>query len=94
MFLVLRRVKVSTKQRDPKYILNILVVIVFAIGPKVRGFRPREDDGFVREIKVRITTFFGGEVKPAVPCSKTVFLKLSAIADHFIVCRCTRGPPS
>jgi hypothetical protein len=32
------------------------VVIVLAIGLKVRGFKPGEDAGFLREIKIRNTT--------------------------------------
>jgi hypothetical protein len=40
------------------------VVIVLAIGLKVRGFKPAEDAGFLRAIKIRNTTFFVGEVKP------------------------------
>jgi hypothetical protein len=41
------------------------VVSVLATGPKVRGF-----DGFLRVIKIRRTTSFGGEVKPSVPCRR------------------------
>jgi hypothetical protein len=44
-----------------------LVVIVLAVGYKVC---PAKDDGFLRAIKVRSTTSFGQEVKPAVPCRK------------------------
>jgi hypothetical protein len=46
------------------------VVIVLAIGHKVRGFKPDEVDGFFRAIKIRSTTSFGGEVKPSVTCRK------------------------
>jgi hypothetical protein len=42
--------------------LGGLVVSVLATGPKVRGF-----DGFLRVIKIR-SPYFGGEVKPSVPC--------------------------
>jgi hypothetical protein len=38
------------------------VVIVFAIGLKVRVIKSSRGDGFLS------TTFFRGEVKPAVPC--------------------------
>jgi hypothetical protein len=31
---------------------------------------PAEGDGFLRTIKARSTTSFGGEVKPSAPCSK------------------------
>jgi hypothetical protein len=40
--------------------LGGLVVSVLATEPKVRGFDP---DGFLRVIKIRSTTSFGGEVK-------------------------------
>jgi hypothetical protein len=46
------------------------VVIVLATGPKVRGFKPGRDDGFLRVIKFRSTPFFGWDVKPKVPCRK------------------------
>jgi hypothetical protein len=47
--------------------LGGLVVSVLATGPKVRGF---DGDGFLRVIKIRSTTSFGGEVKPSVPCRR------------------------
>jgi hypothetical protein len=34
----------------------------------VRGFKPRRGDGFLRAIKFRSTTSFGGEVQPQDPC--------------------------
>jgi hypothetical protein len=34
------------------------------------GSNPDEDNGFLRVIKMHITTSFGGEVKPSVPCHK------------------------
>jgi hypothetical protein len=43
---------------------------VLATGPKVRGFKPGRGDGFLRVIKIRSTTSFGGEVKPSVPCRR------------------------
>jgi hypothetical protein len=45
--------------------LGGLVVSVLATGPKVRGF-----NGFLKVIKIRSTTSFGGEVKPSVPCRR------------------------
>jgi hypothetical protein len=48
--------------------LGGLVVSVLATGPKVRGFDP--DREFLRVIKIRSTTSFGGEVKPSVPCRR------------------------
>jgi hypothetical protein len=49
-----------------------LMVTVLAIGPKVRGFKPDRGDGFLRAMKIRSTPYFGGEVKPASPCRKTL----------------------
>jgi hypothetical protein len=46
------------------------VVIVLATEQKVRGFRPSQDDGILKAIKIRSTTSFGLEVKPSVPCRK------------------------
>jgi hypothetical protein len=34
------------------------------------GSNSAEDDGFLRVIKIRSTTSFGGEVKPSTPCRK------------------------
>jgi hypothetical protein len=31
---------------------------------------PTEVDGFLRVIKIRSTTSYGGEVKPSVPCRR------------------------
>jgi hypothetical protein len=47
--------------------LGGLVVSVLATGPKAI---PTEVDGFLRVIKIRSTTSFGGEVKPSVPCRR------------------------
>jgi hypothetical protein len=44
------------------------VVIALSIGTKVSGSNPDEDDGFLRTIKIRINTCFGGEVKLSTPC--------------------------
>jgi hypothetical protein len=43
---------------------------VLAIRPQVRGFKPGQDDGFLRAIKICSRTFFRGEVKPEAPCRK------------------------
>jgi hypothetical protein len=40
------------------------MVIVLALGPKVRGFKPGDSGGFLRVIKILSTTSLGGEVKP------------------------------
>jgi hypothetical protein len=45
-------------------VLGGVMVSVFAIGPKVRGFKPGRGDGLLRAIKIRSTPSFGGEVKP------------------------------
>jgi hypothetical protein len=53
--------------------LGGLVVSVLATGPKVR-------DGFLRVIKIRSTTSFGGEVKPSVPCRRFTARKRTLLA--------------
>jgi hypothetical protein len=45
--------------------LGGLVVIVLAIGPEVRGFKPGREKWTLRAIKI---TSFGEEVKPSTPC--------------------------
>jgi hypothetical protein len=49
------------------------VVIMLAIGPKFTGSNPAENDGFLRTIKIRSTSF-GGEVKPSAPRRILVFV--------------------
>jgi hypothetical protein len=51
--------------------LVALVASVLAIRPKGHGFEPGQDDGFLRAIKIRSSSF-GLEVKPEVPCRKTL----------------------
>jgi hypothetical protein len=46
------------------------VVSELATGPKGRGFKPSQGDGFLRAIKIRNTHSFGWEVKREVPCRK------------------------
>jgi hypothetical protein len=53
-----------------KLILGYVIVIVFAIWPKVVGSNPAKDDGLLRAIKIRSTTSSRGEVKPSTPCHK------------------------
>jgi hypothetical protein len=36
------------------------------------GSNPVQDDGFLRAIKIRSTTSFGGNVTPSVPCRKSL----------------------
>jgi hypothetical protein len=38
------------------------------LDPRFAGSHPVKDDEFLRAIKIRSTTSFGGEVKPSVPC--------------------------
>jgi hypothetical protein len=40
------------------------------LDPSFAGSIPTEVDGFLRVIKIRSTTSFGGEVKPSVPCRR------------------------
>jgi hypothetical protein len=47
------------------------VASVLATRPKGRGFEPSRGDGFLREVKIRSTPYFGLEVKP-----ETAFLKM------------------
>jgi hypothetical protein len=49
--------------------LNVMV-IVLAIRPKVRGFKPGREQWLLRSIKNRSTTSFGREVKQSAPCCK------------------------
>jgi hypothetical protein len=44
-----------------------VMVSMLAIGPKVRGFKPSGDDGFLRVIKICSTPSFRGQVKPSAP---------------------------
>jgi hypothetical protein len=46
------------------------MVIMIAIGPKVRGFERGRGRWILRPIQIRSTTFFGGEIKPTIPCRK------------------------
>jgi hypothetical protein len=40
------------------------------LDPRFAGSNPAEDDGFLKAIKIRSPTSFGGEIKPAVPRRK------------------------
>jgi hypothetical protein len=50
-----------------------LVVSVLLIGSKVRGFKLAEDYGFLKAIKIHISTSFAEEVKPLVPSRKILW---------------------
>jgi hypothetical protein len=49
--------------------LGGVVVSVLATGPKGRGFKPGQGDGFLRAVKIHSTPFFGWEVKREGPMS-------------------------
>jgi hypothetical protein len=49
------------------------MVSVLAIRPKVYGFKLGQGSGFLRAIKVRSQTSFGGDVKPEAPCCKIIW---------------------
>jgi hypothetical protein len=46
------------------------VVIVLAIGPKIRGFKPGPGRWTFKGDKIRCTSSFGGDVKPSAPRPK------------------------
>jgi hypothetical protein len=48
-------------------VLGGVMVIVLAIGTKVRGFKPGQERWIFRAIKIHSS---GGEVKPSAPCHK------------------------
>jgi hypothetical protein len=58
--------------RSQTLALGGLVVSVLATGPKVRGFKPGRGRWIwiFKDDKIRSTPFFGGEVKPSVPCRR------------------------
>jgi hypothetical protein len=49
------------------------MVSMLAFRPKVHRFKPGRGNGFLRVIKISRTPFFGGEVKPVVPCYKILW---------------------
>jgi hypothetical protein len=52
--------------------LDDIVVAHLSLDPRFAGSDPAEEDGFLKTNKIRSTTSFGGEVKPLVPCRKTL----------------------
>jgi hypothetical protein len=46
------------------------VIAYLPLDPRLSGSNPAEDEGFLRAIKLRSTTYFGGKVKPSAPCRK------------------------
>jgi hypothetical protein len=50
--------------------LGGVTLSMLSLGPKVRGFRLRRGDGYLRAIKIRSTPSFEEEVNPEVPYRK------------------------
>jgi hypothetical protein len=46
------------------------VVVCLTLDPRFEGSNPAEDDRYLRAIKIRSTTPYGGEVKILGPCRK------------------------
>jgi hypothetical protein len=49
------------------------MVSVLASRPKVHGFKPSQDDGFLRATKICSIPSLADEVKPEAPCHKTLW---------------------
>jgi hypothetical protein len=54
-------------------VLGDVEVIVLAIGPKVRGFKPGRKRWIFKGYKIRSAISFGGEVKPSTPFRKILW---------------------
>jgi hypothetical protein len=67
--------------------LGGLVVACLPLGPRFAGSNPAEDDGFLRVIKFRSTTSFGGEVKPSVPCRRFTACKKNLTSMKEMLCK-------
>jgi hypothetical protein len=52
-----------TLRNIPEVVIGGLVVACLPLDPRFAGSNPAEDDRFLRVIKIRSTTSFGGEVK-------------------------------
>jgi hypothetical protein len=50
--------------------LSGLVVACLQFGPRFVGSNPAENDGFLKATKIGSIIYFGGEVKPSIPCHK------------------------
>jgi hypothetical protein len=55
---------------DTVVTLGGIVVSLLAIGLKFQEFKPGRGRWIFKGNKIRGTTFFGGEVKPLIPCRK------------------------
>jgi hypothetical protein len=66
--------------------LGGLMVACLPLDPRFADSNPAEDDGFLRVIKIRSTTSFGGEVKPSAPCRRLTACKrtLQAWKRYFV----------
>jgi hypothetical protein len=53
-----------------KNLFEYYTIVLSPLDPRFSGSIPTEGDGFLRVIKIRSTTSFGGEVKPSVPCRR------------------------
>jgi hypothetical protein len=60
-------VRMPGVERNEDVALGGIVVIVLAIGPRFRGFKPGRGRWNFTGNKIRSETTFGGEVKPAAP---------------------------
>jgi hypothetical protein len=59
------------------------VVSVLTIGPKVRGFKPAENNIFLRGIRIHSTTSLGGQAKSAASCHRIyIMLNIPAECDR------------
>jgi hypothetical protein len=59
-------------QNASKSCLSGVIVSVFAIRLKVRGFKHGQGNGFLRIIKIHSMPSFRGKVKLEAPCHKTL----------------------
>jgi hypothetical protein len=55
--------------------LGGVVVSMLAIEPEVRGIKPVIGRRILKGDKIHSTTFFGGEVKPSLPCKISLNVK-------------------
>jgi hypothetical protein len=51
-------------------IISFLMITCISVDPGFVDSYLSKDDGFLRAIKIRSMTYFGGEVKPLVPCCR------------------------
>jgi hypothetical protein len=61
-YVVLER---SFPTYNTTHLLDDVMLSVFAIGFKIRGFKPGRGDRYLRAIKIRNTPSFGAEEKPS-----------------------------